>query len=105
MNDANSIEDVDIDFCYLYHDIVSNEERVEFHVDYRNQITRDQQQQEQLEMHSFFKEKKPSISIRVSSQAKPLMIFGQDKRRVRSISSWFQDVGWTERPMPAAAEG
>jgi len=79
VNEANSIKGVDIDFGYLYHDIVSDEKRIQFHVDCWNRITRDQQQQEQSEEHAHFKEKMPSISIRVSSQARPLMIVGQDE--------------------------
>jgi hypothetical protein len=63
----------------LYHDIVSNEEKIEFNVNYWNQITMDQQKQEQLEEHPLFKEKKQSSSICVSSQSRPLMIVGKDE--------------------------
>jgi hypothetical protein len=38
VNEANSIKGVDINFGYLYHDIVSNEDRIEFHVNYWNRI-------------------------------------------------------------------
>jgi hypothetical protein len=79
VNEGNYINGVDIDFGYSYHDNVSSGERIEFHFDYWNRITRDQQQQEQSEEHAHFKEKMPSISIRVSSQARPLMIVGQDE--------------------------
>jgi hypothetical protein len=60
VNEANSIKGVDIDFGYLYHDIVSDEKRIQFHVDCWNRITRDQQQQEQSEELALFNEKKPS---------------------------------------------
>jgi hypothetical protein len=104
VNDANSIKGIDINFGYLYHDIVSNEERVEFHVDYWNRMTRDRQKQQ---VHPLFKEKKPATSIRVSSQARPLMIVGQDKsvfaQFLLGSKTWVGPKG--QRPLLPKSEG
>jgi hypothetical protein len=105
VNEANLIRGIDIDFGYSYHDIVSNEERIEFHVDYRNRITRDNEQQEQE--HELYKDKKPATSIHVSSQARPLMIVGQDEsvfaQYLLGSKTWVGPKG--QRPLLPKSEG
>ncbi|KAI2502628.1 hypothetical protein MHU86_11822 [Fragilaria crotonensis] len=103
VNEAKTIKCINIDFGYSYHDIVSNEERIELHVNYWNQITRDQQQEHQL-----YQDKKPATSIRVSSQTRPLMmIVGQDEsvfaQYLLGSKTWVGPKG--QRPLLPKSEG
>ncbi len=63
-------------FGYSYLDIVSKEERIEFHLDNYswNQIIADDSTNQQ----SSHQQMKPTTIIRVSLQTRPLMIVGQD---------------------------
>ncbi|KAI2493982.1 hypothetical protein MHU86_20556 [Fragilaria crotonensis] len=67
---------LNLTFGYLYHDIIGNQDRIEFHIDYWNQATR---KNERTADHDNTDKITPTKSIRVSLQARPLMIVGQDE--------------------------
>jgi len=70
---AQTIKDLDLTFGYHYLDIVSNEQRVEFHIDYFNQV-QEKNLPQQIQEHQ-----DPTMSIRVARGARPLMLIGQDE--------------------------
>jgi hypothetical protein len=104
VHEATTIKDLNPEFGYTYFDIVSDQERIEFHVDYWNQIihTTTNANQQSIQQH-----KKPTTSIRVSSQARPLMIIGQDEsvfaQYLLVSKTWIGPKG--QRPLLPKTEG
>jgi hypothetical protein len=66
-------------FGYHFQDIVAGADCVEFHVDYWNCLTAEEQETAAGGPTSAVPMKEPSMSIRVSSKAKPVMIIRQDE--------------------------
>ena len=64
---AMTMPNVDVELGHRYFDIVQDEEHIEFHVDYWNRFGGGTERIN------------PSRSIRVSSNARPIMIVGQDE--------------------------
>ena len=67
--EASAIKGLDVRFGYHYEDIILGTSNVKFQVDYWNQFSETATGPRQ----------EATISIRVSSQAKPMMIIGQDE--------------------------
>ena len=103
VDEAKTIKDLNINFGYSYLDIVSNEERIEFHVDYWNRIVADDTTNQQ----SSHQQMKPATSIRVSPQTRPLMIVGQDEsvfaQYLLGSKTWVGPKG--QRPLLPKSEG
>jgi hypothetical protein len=81
MKEAKTINNLNFDFGYSYVHIINNdEERIEFHVDNLNRMIQEhQQQKEQTLSIDTIAAKAPTTSIRVTAQAQPIMIVGQDE--------------------------
>ena len=90
---------LDLTFGYTYHDIIGNEDRLEYHIDYWNKhLMIDGQEQKVIP---------PTTSIRISSQTRPLMIIGQDEsvfaQYLLESKTWVGPKG--QRPMFPKGEG
>ena len=103
VDEAKTINDLNVDFGYSYFDIITNQERLEFHVDYWNRVIAATDTNQQM----IQKEKKPTTSIRVSSQTRPLMIIGQDEsvfaQYLLGSKMWVGPKG--QRPLLPKTEG
>ena len=103
--EAKAIIGINIEFGFRYHDIVTDTEMVEFHVDYWRRITtpgnKDRQHEQCLER------KEATTSIRVSLQTRPLMIIGQDEsvfaQYLLGSKTWVGPKG--QRPLLPKSEG
>jgi hypothetical protein len=76
MNEANTITNLNVTFGYSYLDIPTNEQWIEFHIDYWNRIMQEQQPTAPPVINEV---KETTTSIRVSQSARPIMILGQDE--------------------------
>ena len=107
VSDAMTINYLNLDFGYTYFDIVRNEEWIEFHVDYWNQITIVDTNAITNHQESTNLERKPTTSIRVSLQTRPLMIIGQDEsvfaQYLLGSKTWVGPKG--QRPLLPKSEG
>jgi hypothetical protein len=100
-----TVTDLDIGFGHSYFDIVRNEQRIEFHIDYWNRIQggADAALQRRLE------DIKATTSIRVHSKARsrPIMIVGQDEsvfaQYLLGAKTWIGPKG--QRPLLPKSEG
>jgi hypothetical protein len=103
VGEAKTISDLNVDFGYSYFDIVGNQEKLEFHVDYWNRIIAAADANQQ----SIQNEKKPTTSVRVSSQTRPLIIVGQDEsvfaQYLLGSKTWVGPKG--QRPLLPKTEG
>ena len=96
-SEAETIKDLDIELGHHYFDIINNKEMIEFHIDYweRNKAPPSPTPVT------------PSTSIRVSSQATPLIIVGQDKSVFAQFligsKTWTGPAG--QRPLLPKSEG
>jgi hypothetical protein len=100
--DAAAIKDLDTGFGYHYYNIIAGKDYIEFHVDYWNRFR-------------CFKEERaptvpiiePTMSIRVSSKAKPIMLIGQDEsvfaQYLLGSKTWIGPKG--QRPLLPKSEG
>jgi hypothetical protein len=93
MRVAMTMKDVDVELGHSYFDIISNEQQIEFHIDYWNRTG-----QERIEA---------TTSIRVSSMARPIMIVGQDEsvfaQYLLGAKTWIGPTG--QRPLLPKSEG
>jgi hypothetical protein len=92
---AMTMTDIDVEeMGHKYFDIISNEECIEFHIDYWNRF----RGQERIE---------PTTSIRVSPMARPIMIVGQDEsvfaQYLLGAKTWIGPKG--QRPLLPKSEG
>ncbi|KAI2490640.1 hypothetical protein MHU86_23939 [Fragilaria crotonensis] len=105
LSEAMTITDLDIGFGHSYFDIVGNEQRIEFHIDYWNRIRggADAALARRLD------DVKATTSIRVSSKARsrPIMIVGQDEsvfaQYLLGAKTWIGPKG--QRPLLPKSEG
>jgi hypothetical protein len=74
--EAITIKDLDIGLGHSYFDIVGNEQRIEFHIDYWNRIRGGAGA---AALTRRLEDVKATTSIRVSSKARPIIIVGQDE--------------------------
>ena len=113
VDEASTIKNLNITYGYSYHNIRSNEDRIEIHVDYWNRILQKEIQQEAgdneltaTSIHNL-QMKKPTRSIRVSASARPLMIVGQDgsvfAQYLLGSKTWVGPKG--QRPLLPKSEG
>ncbi|KAI2511392.1 hypothetical protein MHU86_3003 [Fragilaria crotonensis] len=98
MNEAKLIKDLDVTFGYHYTDIRTGTPWIEFHVDYWTRVTGQQEAREK---------KEASLSVRISSGAKPIMIIGQDEsvfaQYLLGSRTWVGPKG--QRPLLPKSEG
>ena len=89
-----SMNDVEVGLGHKYFDIISNEEHLEFHVDYWNR----KGGPGKIE---------PTTSMQVSSKARPIMIVGQDEsvfaQYLLGAKTWIGPKG--QRPLLPKSEG
>jgi hypothetical protein len=99
IEDASDIKDLDLRFGYHYEDIVAGTSNIEFHVDYWNRFVG-------TEAHQGLRQE-ATKSIRVSMQAKPIMIIGQDEsvfaQYLLGSKTWVGPKG--QRPLLPKSEG
>jgi len=92
---AMTMPNVDVELGHRYFDIVQDEEHIEFHVDYWNRFGGGTERIN------------PSRSIRVSSNARPIMIVGQDEsvfaQYLLGAKTWVGPKG--QRPLLPKSEG
>jgi hypothetical protein len=104
MNEAKIIKDLDVSFGYHYIDIRTGAPWIEFHVDYWTRCTAQQDQEPEPEVRE---KKEASLSVRVSSGAKPIMIIGQDEsvfaQYLLGSKTWVGPKG--QRPLLPKSEG
>ena len=104
LSEATTIKALDIGLGHSYFDIIRNEQMIEFHVDYWNQLKRQEHPQQG---DSSMIETRPTTSIRVSSHAKPIMIVGQDEsvfaQYLLGSKQWVVPKG--QRPLLPKSEG
>jgi hypothetical protein len=79
IEDASAIKDLDLRFGYHYEDIDAGTSNIEFHVDVWNRFVG-------TEAHQGLRQE-ATKSIRVSMQAKPILIIGQDEMCLHNTSS------------------
>ena len=108
IEEAKTINNLNLDFGYSYFHIITNEERIEFHVDYLNRMIREHQQhKEQTRSIDTIAAKAPTTSIRVSARARPIMIVGQDEsvfaQYLLGSKTWVGPRG--QRPLLPKSEG
>ena len=70
LREAMTMKDLDVGLGHCYFDIINNEQRIEFHIDYWNRAVASTARPVEI---------KATTSIRVSSKARPIMIVGQDE--------------------------
>ncbi len=89
-----TLKDINVELGHRYFDIISNEDRIEFHIDDWNQTAG----REEIEA---------STSILVSSKARPIMIVGQDEsvfaQYLLGAKTWITPKG--QRPLLPKSEG
>ena len=88
------MKDLDVGFGHCYFDIINNEQRIEFHIDYWNRAVASTARRPV--------EIKATTSIRVSSKARPIMIVGQEC--TCTVSAGVKDVEWAKRPATPTPE-
>ncbi|KAI2509788.1 hypothetical protein MHU86_4641 [Fragilaria crotonensis] len=93
---AMTLPNVDVEMGHSYFDIIQDEEHIEFHVDYWNRFGAEGTERIN-----------PSRSIRVSSNARPIMIIGQDEsvfaQYLMGAKTWVGPNG--QRPLLPKSEG
>ena len=70
LREAMTMKDLDVGLGHCYFDIINNEQRIEFHIDYWNRAVASTARPVEI---------KATTSIQVSSKARPIMIVGQDE--------------------------
>jgi hypothetical protein len=99
IEDASAIKDLDLRFGYHYEDIVAGTSNIEFHVDFWNRFVG-------TEAHQGLRQE-ATKSIRVSMEAKPIMIIGQDEsvfaQYLLGSKTWVGPKG--QRPLLPKSEG
>jgi len=102
ISEAMTIKDLDIGLGHSYFDIVGNEQRIEFHIDYWNRIRGGA-----AALTRRLEDVKATTSIRVSSKARPIMIVGQDEsvfaQYLLGAKTWIGPKG--QRPLLPKSEG
>ncbi|KAI2492111.1 hypothetical protein MHU86_22447 [Fragilaria crotonensis] len=95
INDAIGMANVDVEMGHRYFDIVKDTEHIEYHVDYWNRFG------------GGTDVINPTTSIRVSSNARPIMIIGQDEsvfsQYLMGAKTWIAPNG--QRPLLPKSEG
>jgi hypothetical protein len=95
--EASAIKGLDVQLGYHYKDIILGTSNIEFHVDYWNQFSET----------AAGPTREATMSIRVSSQAKSIMIIGQDKsvfaQYLLGSKTWVGPKG--QRPLLPKSEG
>ncbi len=101
-DEAKTMKNINLVFGYLYHDIVSNQDRITFHIDYWNQAINNSTANNNTPDTIA-----PITSIRVSSQARSLMIIDQDEsvfaQYLLGSKTWVGPKG--QRPLLPKSEG
>jgi hypothetical protein len=101
--EAADKKDLDVGFGHRYFDIIGNEERIEFHVDYWKHHIRGAAASAGTTLNSM----KATTSIQVSSKAGPTMIVGQDEsvfaQYLLEAKTWIGPKG--QRPLLPKSEG
>ena len=101
--EAADIKDLDVGFGHRYFDIIGNEERIEFHVDYWNHHIRGAAASARTTLNTM----KATTSTRVSSKARPTMIVGLDEsvfaQYLLGAKTWIGPRG--QRPLLPKSEG
>ena len=99
IEDASAIKDLDLRFGYHYEDIDAGTSNIEFHVDVWNRFVG-------TEAHQGLRQE-ATKSIRVSMEAKPIMIIGQDEsvfaQYLLGSKTWVGPKG--QRPLLPKSEG
>ena len=110
LREATTIKNLNVAFGYSYFDIISNEEWIEFHVDYwKSRIMEEKRTKQQPPAINDIQieEKKATTSIRVSSATRPIMIVGQDEsvfaQYLLGSKTWVGPKG--QRPLLPKSEG
>jgi hypothetical protein len=102
ISEAMTVKDLDIGLGHSYFDIIGNEQRVEFHIDYWNRI-----RGSAAAFTRRLEDVNPTTSIRVSSKARPIMIVGQDEsvfaQNLLGAKTWIGPKG--QRPLLPKSEG
>jgi hypothetical protein len=93
-----TMKDLDVGFGHCYFDIINNEQRIKFHIDYWNRAFASTARPVEI---------KAATSIRVSSKARPIMIVGQDEsvfaQYLLGSKTWIGPKG--QRPLLPKSEG
>ena len=96
-----TIKALDIRLGHSYFDIVGNEQRIEFHIDYWNRIRGGA-----AALTRRLEDVKAKTSIRVSSKARPIVIVGQDEivfaQYLLGAKTWIGPKG--QRPLLPKSE-
>jgi hypothetical protein len=103
MEEATTIKDLDVSFGYHYRDVRTAATWIEFHVDYWNRFSPEATGITGRAPGT----KESTLSIRVSSHAKPIMIIGQDEsvfaQYLLGSKTWVGPKG--QRPLLPKSEG
>ena len=106
--EAKTIKNLNVEFGYSYIDIRTNEEWIEFHVDYWSRIMEEGTKQQPVTIDVIqHKGKTATTSIRVSTATRPIMIVGQDEsvfaQYLLGSKTWVGPKG--QRPLLPKSEG
>ena len=103
--EAKATMNLNMTFGYGYHDIISNKDMIEFHVDYWSQ--HQQEAAANNNANNIDRQVTPTTSIRISSRTRPLMIIGQDEsvfaQYLLGSKTWVGPKG--QRPLLPKSEG
>jgi hypothetical protein len=105
--EAKSTNGINVEFGFRYHNIVTDTEMVEFHIDYWRRVTTPDKKDRREHEKQRRVEKEPTTSIRVSLKTRPLMIVGQDEsvfaQYLLGSKTWVGPKG--QRPLLPKSEG
>jgi hypothetical protein len=105
--EAKSTIGINVEFGFRYHNIVTDTEMLEFHIDYWRRATISDKKDRQDHEKEQRVEKEPTTSIRVSLKTRPLMIVGQDEsvfaQYLLGSKTWVGPKG--QRPLLPKSEG
>jgi hypothetical protein len=103
--EAKATMNLNMTFGYGYHDIISNKDMIEFHVDYWSQ--HQQEAAANNNANNIDRQVTPTTSIRISSRTRPLMIIGQDEsvfaQYLLGSKTWVGPKG--QRPLLPKSDG
>ena len=105
VEEAKTTMNLNMTFGYGYHDIISNQDMIEFHVDYWSQ--RQHEAAANDNANNIDRQVTPTTSIRISSRTRPLMIIGQDEsvfaQYLLGSKTWVGPKG--QRPLLPKSDG